>query len=544
MTAAAELHLASLVARRANEWPSFDVLTIEGGGVRPDEVRTYRALWDNGRRMAQVMLDQGVQPGDRIALLMANHAEFAEAMVAASVVGAVVVPIDPRTRGDKLRFLLDHAQCCAAFVADYALENLQALRASLPGLRWVMGLATDEGRQPLHAYANVIDWSGTPPAVPDLAIRNADPDSALELIFTSGTTGDPKGIVMTHQRYCETSLLAMRLFGYRDDDRLYSGLSLTHANAQLITLGAALACRLRCVLSRRFSKSRLWDVTRQYRATTFTLLGGMTTAVYAQPPRLDDADNPVRLVVSAGMPAAIWSQFERRFDVRILEFYGAAEGGLTINQPGVGPVGSIGKPAPTLQHRIVDDDDRDVPVGAPGELVFRHANGDPFKVDYFNNEAASRKKSEGGWLRMGDVVHADAQGWLYFDYRKGGGIRRNGEFISAAFVEKVIAESGLVDDVHVYGAPNASLAAGEKDVVAAVVPKSTMLFDARGLIAACRAQLESNAVPTIIQVLEQIPKTASEKPIERSLLESLASEPQTVHRFDKPSSMVSTNRPG
>jgi crotonobetaine/carnitine-CoA ligase len=335
---------------------------------------------------------------------------------------------------------------------------------------------------------------------------------------------------MTHRRYCETSLLAMRLFAYRADDKLYSGLSLTHANAQLITLGAALACKLRCVLSRRFTKSRLWDVTRRYGATSFTLLGGMTTAVYAEPPRPDDADNPVRFVVSAGMPAAIWEAFERRFGVRVLEFYGAAEGGLSFNYPGTGPVGSIGKPAPTLKYRIVDDAGQDVPRGHPGELLFRHANGAPFVVEYFGNPEASAKKCAGGWLHMGDVVHEDADGWLYFDHRKGSGIRRNGDFINTAFIEKVIAESGLVEDVFVYGIASANGVPGEKDVVAAVVPKQAHGFDAQQLYAVCRARLEANFVPSFVQLLTQIPKTASEKPQERFLVEAFESRPELVHR--------------
>jgi crotonobetaine/carnitine-CoA ligase len=230
------------------------------------------------------------------------------------------------------------------------------------------------------------------------------------------------------------------------------------------------------------------------------------------------------------MPAAIWASFERRFGVRILEFYGAAEGGLSFNYPGTGPVGSIGKPAPTLQYRIVDDDGHDVPRGTPGELLFRHANGAPFVVEYFGNAEASAKKCADGWLHMGDVVHEDADGFLYFDYRKGGGIRRNGDFVNTAFVEKAIAESGLVDDVYVYGIASAGLAPGEKDVVAAVVPKNASAFDAQALYAVCRAKLEANFVPGFVQVLTQIPKTASEKPQERFLVEAFEARPETVHR--------------
>ena len=531
MSARPENILANLIANRAEELPDFEVLRFEGGGVRADEVRTYRMLWDNARRLAQVLLDRGVQPGDRFALLMANHPEFVEAMIAASIVGAAVVPIDPRTQGDKLHFMLASTACGGLLAADYALAHLHPLRPTLPALRWVLAFATDEGRRPLTDESGVIDWAAVAPArAPDLPVQSTDPDSALELLFTSGTTGDPKGIVMTHRRYCETALLTKRLFSYQDDDKLYSGLSLTHANAQLITLGAALACKLPCVLSRRFTKSRLWDITRRYGATSFTLLGGMTTAVYTERARADDADNPVRMVVSAGMPAAIWEAFERRFGVRILEFYGAAEGGLSFNYPGSGPVGSIGKPAPTLHYRIVDDEGHDVPRGMPGELWFRHASGAPFVVEYFGNPEASAKKCAGGWLHMGDVVHEDADGFLTFDYRKGGGIRRNGDFINTAFVEKVIAESGLVDDVYVYGIASAGLAPGEKDVVAAVVPKDPAGFDAQALYAVCRARLEANFVPGFIQVLAQIPKTASEKPQDRFLIEAFGASPGSVHR--------------
>ncbi|MFM0199499.1 AMP-binding protein [Paraburkholderia fungorum] len=519
MSTTPETTLAALLANRVESMPDLDVLTVEGAGVRPDEVRTYRQLWENGQRLAQVLIDQGLQPGEHFGLLMANHAEFVDAMVAASISGTVFVPIDPRAKGEKLAFMLDNARCRGVIAADYALDNLFAVRASLSQLSWVIGLETDEGAKPPGAFAGVSSYRALlPERVPELQIVGRDPDSAMQLIFTSGTTGEPKGIVMTHRRYCATSAAVSALFGYVPEDRPYSGLSLTHANAQIVTLGASLTAGMRAVLSRRFTKSRLWDITRRYRCTTFTLLGGMTTAVYSQPNQAGDADNPVRFVISAGMPAAIWQAFEQRFGVQIVEFYGAAEGGITIKPLGTGPVGSIGKPAPILRHRIVDDDGNDCAPGVPGELLFRPADGSPFKVEYFGNPDASAKKCRDGWLYMGDVVHADENGWLFFDYRKGGGIRHNGEFINPAPIEKVIAESGLVEDVYVYGVKAASGAPGEKDVVAAVVPKDAVRFDPQQIFRACRAKLEASSVIAWLQVVPEIPKTASEKPLERYLI--------------------------
>jgi crotonobetaine/carnitine-CoA ligase len=132
---------------------------------------------------------------------------------------------------------------------------------------------------------------------------------------------------------------------------------------------------------------------------------------------------------------------------------------------------------------------------------------------------------------MGDVVREDRDGWLYFLYRKGSSIRRNGDFINAAFIEKVIAEAPEVDDVYVYGIPSANGVPGEKDVVAAVVPKDADLaaFDVQGLYRRCRQKLEANFVPSYIQLLHQIPKTASEKPQDRFLVEALESNPGAVH---------------
>jgi crotonobetaine/carnitine-CoA ligase len=165
--------------------------------------------------------------------------------------------------------------------------------------------------------------------------------------------------------------------------------------------------------------------------------------------------------------------------------------------------------------------------------LFRHADGPPFKVEYFGNAEASAKKCKDGWLHMGDIVRQDENGWLFFEYRKGGGIRHNGEFVNPAAVEKTIAECDLVDDVFVYGVNAASGAPGEKDVVAAIVPKNRTRFDAQEVFRVCRTKLEASAIPTYLQLVAEIPKTASEKPQERFLIDL----------FERQSEGVYTERP-
>lgn len=529
MSQYSELNLAGLIGNRARSLPDFQVLTVENGDKSPLEVRTYAQLWRNGHSLAWGLTRLGLEPGDSFALLMANHAEFVDAMLAAAITGTIFVPIDPRAKGDKLAFFLNNAHCKGVIAADYTLDHLLAVREQLPAPTWIVALPTNEGspegKGGFIPYTEAFDnESCEHPLVP---LEDASP---MQLIFTSGTTGDPKGIVMTHKRYCETALMTDRVFGYQRDDKLYSGLSLTHANAQLVTLGASLALGLPCVLSRKFTKSRLWDICRAHGCTSFTLLGGMTTAVYAEPAKPNDADNPVRFVVSAGMPEAIWNDFEQRFDVQILEFYGAAEGGLTVKPIGVGPAGSIGKPVPDLRHRIIDEDGNDCAPGQPGELLFQPLDGKPYQIEYFGNPEASAKKCANGWLHTGDVVIEDADGWLYFLHRKGSGIRRNGDFINTAFIEKAIAECPEVDDVYVYGIPASTGVPGEKDVIAAVVPKSLEGFDPQQVFRACRDKLETNFVPSFLQVVSHIPKTASEKPQDRFLLEALEQNRDCLHR--------------
>lgn len=521
--------LDGVAAGTAEPIVTFIEVTEEGHFA--EEPRTYRQLLDAGCMIGGALSAQGMKEGDAFALIMRNHPEFVEAMIGSEIAGTVFVPIDPRTRGDKLAYMLRFSRCRGAIISADIMQSLAGLRDDLPDLQWVWVI---DGGQILGDYSNLRDFLSAGHVATDPQPRPLD--APMQMLFTSGTTGDPKAILAPYARFAVVASLG-NLIGLQAGDILYTGLSLTHANAQLITLGNALAHQMPVVISRQFTKSRLWEILSRYGCTTFALLGGMATAVFAEPEGPFDRKHKVRFVLSAGMPTAMWQGFEQRFAVSIFEFFGAAEGGLTLNPPGAGPIGSIGKPPAGSDCEILDGDGNPVPPAKHGEICFRNSDGTVAPVTYFGNPEASQDKTRGGWFHTGDIGWKDEQGWLFFSHRDGQSIRRQGDFIDARAIETAIAAMPGVADVYVYGVATQQNAPGEKEVVAAIVPCNG--FDADSIIQACATKLGSASIPTYLQLLEKIPKTASEKPQDRHLVELLANGKSQI--FDRSGPTVFEN---
>lgn len=515
---------------RAEENPDFPVITFDNTPF-PDEILTYSDLVLKGRKLAETMTKQGIGRGDTISLVMRNHPEIVIAMYSASALGVVVVPIDPRSKGEKLSYQIqDSGSKGVIFAAELAEPVKEALK-DLKEVKTIGVMYRDDFGVPVMSEYPTLNEILEGPEAPVFSPVAHAPNDPFMIIYTSGTTGNPKGVRIRMDRLPAYGLLSQIVWQYKPEDKLYTGLSLTHGNAHAVTLGPALLLAIPAVISRRFSKSRIWDICRKHGCTTFSLLGGMMMGIYAEPERPDDADNPVQVVISAGTPPAIWEEFEKRFNVKIHEWYAAVEGGFAHKPIGEGPVGSFGKPLEgIIEMKVVREDDSECEPGEIGELISRSVTG-PTTVEYHGKEKASKEKTRGGWLRSGDRVHRDEEGWLYFDYRKGGGLRRQGDFILPEHVERVIALRPDVSDVCVYGIPAASGAPGESDLVAAVVPVEGGQVDVKALFEACLAGLERNSVPSFLQVVEDIPKTVSEKNLDRLLREEFNHKADNVFKF-------------
>lgn len=522
-----DLIIGNIILQKLEEMPDFEVLTFENQGKL--EPRTYKNLWENAQKIAKGLQNLGVKKGDFFAILLQNHPEFVEILIAISLLGAAIVPIDPRTKGQKLAFMLKDSGCKGVVCADYSIDNISEIINDCSEIKWLASINEVKFNNDKIKFANIQNWLKNEIPSPQLPVIVENSDDTMEIMYTSGTTGDPKGIIITYGRFGAVSFSGEQAFKLNKNDRLYTGLSLTHGNAQFATMASALRMGINCTISQKFTKSRLWEIIRAQNCTVFNLLGGMVTAIYAEKETPNDANNPVRMVISAGMPVAIWDAFAKRFDVEIFEFYGAMEGGMTINPVGIGPKGSCGRVVDGFLAKVIDENGDEVPPNIAGEICFKPKDSNHPAVKYHNNPEASAKKVVNGWLQSGDIVTMDENGWVYFLYRKGGGIRRNGDFINPAFIEKALALNPEVDDIFVYGVPNESGAPGEKDVVAAIVPKSDPKPD--DIFKTAKMELEANMIPTFLQFVKEIPKTASEKPQERFLIEMFNNQKENIYKY-------------
>lgn len=495
--------IGGLLHERAERLGSRVAIEVAG------EERTYGALERESARLAAGFAALGVVHGDRIALLLRNSVENVDCWFAIVRLGAVEVPINSANRGHLLRYIIQHSGSRVLVVEEDLVDQVLPLLPELPELRHLVIRQVTPGPPGLGRVGPVVH------SLRDLYIdgpalgNRVSPEDLAVILYTSGTTGPSKGVMLSHR----ANLVAVRhnvwLGGYSESDVLFTVFPLFHINAKYTSVLASIEAGARLLMETRFSASSFIETCRERGITAFNYMGALLTMLMKQPERPDDADNPVRVAFGAPAPVEIWEPFERRFGVTLLEVYGMTETSTSLmNTVSSRQVGSAGRPVQHFEVEIHDEEDRRCPPGVPGEIVVRPRLPDVMFRGYFGMPDETIAAFRNLWFHTGDRGVADAEGWFVFIDRMKDCIRRRGENISSFEVEQVVNTHEAVLESAAFGVPSELT---EEEVMVAVVLRPGSSLDPVDLIAHCREGMAHFAVPRYVRLMEELPKTPSQR---------------------------------
>jgi crotonobetaine/carnitine-CoA ligase len=479
-----EIIAPGVLAAGARRYPDKPLL------LQGNDLITYGEAARGVNRIATGLAARHVGPGTQVAIMGHNSFAWFMTWIAVLKVGAVAVPVNTGLKGVDLTYILTNSQA-ALIVCDPEFEAAVSRALADGGLSAEvvpdMNTLLDPGAAALEA-----------PSAPTLGH-----DEPGQIMYTSGTTGPPKGVVIRRSQIGPAAgLLVGSMIGVDASDVLYTCFPLFHASGQASCL-AAMWNGATVALARRFSASRFWEELVHYGATRFNYLGGIPRILMKTAPTPAESEHRVEFCFGAAMPSDLWLDFEKRFGVRALELYSQTEGGFLYNGPD-GKVGSIGTPIPGFgEVAILDASGAQCGPDTVGELCFRPP--DPAMLPRFwNSPEEQERRTDGGWLHTGDLARFDHDGFYYFEDRQKDGLRRRGENISSWSIETAISAHPSVLECAAYGVPSEL---GEDDVKVDVVLRPGAALDEPELVLWCGERLASFMVPRYVQFRDSLPKT-------------------------------------
>ncbi len=429
-----------------------------------------------------------------VGVLLENTPFFSTVLVAAGMSGIVPVGLNPVRRGAALARDIDHADCQLVLADANSVAALGGIdHLDVDSAEWADEVAAYSGARPRFQPAQAKDL--------------------FMLIFTSGTSGEPKAVQCSHGKVGIAGVTMSERFDLGPRDVCYASMPLFHSNAVLVGWAVALACRGSLVLRRKFSASQFLPDVRRYGATYANYVGKPLSYVLATPERPDDADNPLRAVYgNEGAPTDI-ERFARRFGCLVVDGFGSTEGGVAIGRTPDTPAGALG-PLPDGIEIIDVDTGAPCPPGVVGELV-NLAGAGRFE-GYYKDPEANAKRMAGGVYHSGDLAYRDDAGYAYFAGRLGDWLRVDGENLGTAPIERVLLRYPEVREVAVYAVPDAAV--GDQ-VMAAVVLTPGAEFDTEKFSAFLAEQpdLGPKQWPSYVRVSAELPRTATFKVLKRQL---------------------------
>lgn len=464
---------------------------------------TFEAYRQAVQHLAGKLRDLGLEPGSKVALALGNGLNSAVAILGVMAAGGVAVPVNPRLTEEEIATLLAHSGAWLVITDQAGVHALPAGVRDMPGY----GLEGPEAdvpyavfRMPMTQQAGKLRRKGQLPAWDDPAL----------ILFTSGTTGRPKGVVLSHGNLLTNAGFVVDSHHLTVDDTALCVLPLFHINGFVVTLLSPLLSGGSVIMPKRFAPDPFWQWLRDYRITWCSAVPTILSILLSHPSS-SGSDYPLLRFVrsaSAPLPMALLEEFERRFSIPVIETYGISEAACQVTANPLPPLrrkaGSAGLPVGN-QLRVVDARGKSLPAGGTGEVVIR---GENVFRGYLDDPAADREALRDGWFHTGDLGHLDEDGYLFLTGRKKEQINRAGEKISPREVEEIIHRLPEVETVGVVGVPHPLY--GE-EVAAFITLRQGNGLAAEKVRQFCREHLAGFKVPREVFFLDELPKGPSGK---------------------------------